>query len=338
MKEIGSEFWDIPTTETINNSLLQHNVSWYLSGRSALNAILDDICSSNKLKTAALPSWCCDSMIKPFLSHGLSVKFYSVYLDENRHLVQEIDSIHADVKLVMDYFGFKNCPKYIKDSIVIRDITHSIFNNNDDHFADYVFGSLRKWTGFCTGGFAWSNVSELAALPYAFDSLEYISLRKKAMEMKKSFINYSIGDKSFLPMFSQAEEWLDRNETTYGSTELDYNAFKYLDIDYIKMKRRENANHLLNRLHRFSFVEAIYDDDCPLFVPLFLESKKRDGLRKFLIENRIYCPIHWGVSEYHELKDIEKRVYDEELSIICDQRYDVKEMYYIADKIEEYLR
>ena len=47
----------------------------------------------------------------------------------------------------------------------------------------------------------------------------------------------------------------------------------------------------------------VFSQACPLFVPLFLESKKRDGLRKFLIENRIYCPIHWGVSEYHELKD-----------------------------------
>lgn len=337
MKEIGSEFWDIPTMETINNSLLPQNVSWYLSGRSALNAILDDICSSNKFKAAALPSWCCDSMIKPFLSHGLSVKFYSVYLDENRHLVQEIDSIHADVKLIMDYFGFKNCPKYEKDSMVIRDITHSFFNNNDYH-VDYVFGSLRKWTGFYTGGFAWSNVSEFDVQSLVPDDVEYVSLRKKAMEMKENYIECFDGNKSFLPMFSQAEEWLDNNEIIYSSTERDLNAFEHLDVNLIKTKRHENAAVLLDRLSKFSFIKSINDDEYPLFVPIFIENKNRDGLRRFLIDNKIYCPVHWGISEYHKLKDIEKRVYDEELSIICDQRYSIDEMVYIADKIEEYLR
>ena len=41
MKEIGSEFWDIPIG-TEKNSLLK-NTTWFISGRAAFRAILKQI-------------------------------------------------------------------------------------------------------------------------------------------------------------------------------------------------------------------------------------------------------------------------------------------------------
>lgn len=334
MKEIGSEFWNIPTRVERTKSPFPNNNSWYLSGRSALNAILDDLCNKHSIKTALLPSWCCDSMIKPFLSHGLKVEFYPVYLDNNI-LVQDINADKCDAVLVMDYFGFHNCPQITTSSIVIRDITHSMFCNQA-YNADYVFGSLRKWTGFYTGGFAWSNNSNLSRQPVATN--EYIALRKKAMQLKSDYIEKSIGDKSFLSLFSDAEEWLDNNEFVFGTAERDLNAFEHLDIPNVRKQRRENASYLISRLSDYSFIKGISDTDCPLFVPIFLKKEKRNSLRSYLIENKIYCPIHWGISEYHNLNNKTRHIYDEELSIICDQRYDIADMQYIADKIEEFLR
>ena len=71
MKEIGSEFWDVPVTE-IENNIFPKSTQWFLSGRSALQAIINDI---KECHTVAMPSWCCDSMVKPFVDAGYTVRF-----------------------------------------------------------------------------------------------------------------------------------------------------------------------------------------------------------------------------------------------------------------------
>lgn len=335
MKEIGSEFWDIPLSNNNTQLPFPKETVWYLSGRSALNAILDDICKNGNIKSAALPSWCCDSMIKPFIIHDLNVSFYPVYLDKSNHLIQEIESVKRDVILVLDYFGFHNCPQFKTEAIVIRDITHSVFSDRE-YNADYVFGSLRKWTGFYTGGFAWSNNSKLKNAYEKADELEYCILRKQAMNMKKKYIEKSVGDKVFLALFSKAEEWLDDNDIVYGSADRDMSLFGKLDTSTIHEQRQRNARYLIERLGELSFDTQLSADECPLFVPIFLENTKRNSLRKHLIDNSIYCPVHWGISEYHKLTEQTREIYDTELSIICDQRYELSDMERIADTIESF--
>ena len=71
MSEIGSEFWDVPIVEK-QNSLFPEFTQWYLSGRSALQAIIKEL---KDCHIVAMPSWCCDSMIKPFVDVGIKVHF-----------------------------------------------------------------------------------------------------------------------------------------------------------------------------------------------------------------------------------------------------------------------
>ena len=75
------------------------------------------------------------------------------------------------------------------------------------------------------------------------------------------------------------------------------------------------------------------DTDCPMFVPIFVPDGKRDELRRYLIRNEIYCPVHWPVSEYHVLDEKTKEIYDNELSLVCDQRYNEKDMKRMIDTI-----
>ncbi len=61
--------------------------------------------------------------------------------------------------------------------------------------------------------------------------------------------------------------------------------------------------------------------DCPLFVPIIIDD--RDNKRKKLINNQIYLPVHW-----HNELNIDNKIYEKELSLVCDQRYneeDIKE-------------
>lgn len=339
MKEIGSEFWGVPLTAGNDCNHLLRNAKWYLSGRSALNAILDRIQTKNHCLTAALPSWCCDSIIKPFLIHDINVRFYPVYLDENNRLIQDVEKVEkCDITLIMDFFGFKNFTFDTAkiDGIVIRDLTHSVFSDipND---ADYYFGSLRKWTGFWTGGFAWSENEELLVPETVNELHKYVVTRKSAMQLKKDYIKDVSSDKQFLSLFSWAENWLDENDEVLGGTLRDSLLVEKMDIGYIRRRRRSNAEYLLKRLGKNSFVSEISDNDCPLFVPVFFDKDMRDRLRRHLIDNDIYCPVHWPVTEYHKLSNEAQTIYQKELSIICDQRYDLEDMARICDCIEEFI-
>ena len=148
MREIGSEFWDVPIIDKMNN-LFPESSQWFLSGRSGLQAIIKEL---GEARSVSLPSWCCESMIKPFVDAGLEVHFYPVYWSEGQ-LFQEW-SFDCDALFLIDYFGYSGAipaPNGFKGT-VIRDVTHSIFSTTYSD-AEYYFGSLRKWCGVWTGGY-----------------------------------------------------------------------------------------------------------------------------------------------------------------------------------------
>lgn len=316
--EIGSEFWDVPLTNTVNG-VFSSSTQWYLSGRHALRAIINDL---ECCDTVAIPSWCCDSIVKPFVDAGINVTFYPVYWDHG--LVQEV-STDCDVLVIMDYFGYSCAQPDLNDyrGVVIRDITHSVFTTTYQD-ADYYFGSLRKWCGVRTGGYVWTKNGH--QLKYdSTDSTRYYSIRENAMNQKAEYISGIRDDKDYLNLFEVAEEMLDDSRIV-ASSDIDiYNAER-LDIDYIKKRRRINAEVLRSAFPDMLIIKDYSSDDCPLFVPIRVPNGKRDSLRRFLIDKEIYCPVHWPVSEYHRIDSRSEDIYRNELSLICDQRYDEKDM------------
>ena len=333
MPEIGSEFWDIPTTE-YDNGVFQYSPQWFLSGRSALQSIIKELIDC---KSVGLPSWCCDSMIKPFIDAGMNVSFYPVYW--NNKLIQELET-GSDVILLMDYFGYSSSVR-VPDSyngIIIRDVTHSIFSNSFDD-ADYYFGSLRKWCGFLTGGFAWAQDGDPLSV-LKLSSKGYVELREKAMQKKAKYIVDTafcdtIHDKRYLKLFSEAEALLD-DVGEEAAIERDIYLAKHLDIDTMKSKRRSNAKVLMEAFKDWLLFPELKDNDCPMFVPILVPGRKRNELRQYLIEKEIYCPVHWPLSSYHFLEDRERLIYDNELSLVCDQRYNENDMARIVEAINDF--
>lgn len=306
MKEIGSEFWDVPLQKQING-IFPEKTQWFLSGRHALRAIVQDL---QGIQSIALPSWCCDSMVQPFVDAGIKVQFYPVIIKKGdaREIIRNCDAF-----LQMDYFGYDSEPIIMEDykGTVIHDVTHSIFSSLDPG-ADYFFGSLRKWCGVWTGGFAWGKQLK----PPGTANEEYVRLRQTAMKQKAEYINKGTGSKeSFLSTFSHAEEMLDEKEILGGDPR-DIDAAKHLDVELIKYQRRENARVLMEAFPDRLIFNTIRENDCPLFVPIRLPHDLRNALRTHLIQKSIYCPIHWPLTGYHHLTDEEIMLYDEELSLV----------------------
>ena len=62
----------------------------------------------------------------------------------------------------------------------------------------------------------------------------------------------------------------------------------------------------------------------------------RDELKRYLISNNIYCPVHWPKSEYHKLNVETEKLYNQEISLVCDQRYSLDDMQNICKVILEF--
>lgn len=330
MREIGSEFWDVPTTKR-KVDIIPESAQWFLSGRSALQAIIYDL---KDCRTVLMPSWCCDSMVKPFFDAGLDVHFYPVYF--NGGLVQEI-SFDADVLFLMDYLGYSSSVPDLSwyKGIVIRDVTHSIFSTTYSD-ADYYFGSLRKWCGIWTGGYAWNQDGHRLVIDSEnSDKCKYTTLRETAMLQKAEYICGLRTDKNYLKIFAEAEETLESMRITSAS-DRDIGLAQILDIEFIRTRRRANAEVLRSAFLEMLIFKEIDEADTPMFVPILVPDGKRDALRRYLINNEIYCPVHWPISEYHTISEQEKFIYENELSLVCDQRYIEKDMQRMVDVIKRF--
>lgn len=335
MKEIGSEFWNVPIRD-IDNDFFSSTIDWYVSGRSALKAIIYEL---KETKSVALPSWCCDSIIETFLQAGKDVMFYPVYC-KNGALFQDI-RFDCDILFIMDFFGYIDKQytgfETIYKGIVIRDVTHSIFSKSYQD-ADYYFGSMRKWCGMWTGGYAWSRDGH-HLVNYNFSVEAYIELRNSAMKLKESYINGMIANKqnnevksTFLSYFRKAEEYLDSFDIV-SAEKRDIELARKLDIDLIKRRHKSNAKVLINEFEEWTVFPNLSEYDCPMFVPIIIPDQKRDKLQSYLIRKGIYCPIHWPISQYHRLNSLTRYLYDNEISLVCDHRYSEKDMYTIIESI-----
>lgn len=330
VNEIGSEFWDVPLTDD-ENGLFGRGTQWYISGRSALKAILGCLSSC---RTASLPYWCCESMIKPFIDTGIGVSFYHAYRTDGQPPEPDTD---CDIILLMDYFGYSSRPTALDGykGTVIRDTTHSLFSR-DYTDADYYFGSLRKWCGVKTGGYAFSKDCTKISEGENADPV-YSSLRRKAMTWKSEYISGLHRDKGYLAIYAEAEKMLE----SYGIVQADPDDISdacHIDIGFVRKKRRGNAAILMEGLKNMLMFPTLEDTDCPLFVPVIVPDGKRDELRCLLTSAEIYCPIHWPLSQYHSPDETSMCIYNNELSLVCDQRYSANDMDRIVETVKKFLR
>jgi dTDP-4-amino-4,6-dideoxygalactose transaminase len=333
--EIGSEFWNAPVGPG-TNALFPAGVQWYASGRSALKAILRDI---GPARTAALPSWCCDSVVKPFLDAGMEVRFHPVRRTPEG-LEQEIDT-SCDILFVMDFFGFSPLrPPFHSHPCVIRDATHSLFSSPSSG-ARYVFGSLRKWCGVYGAGFAWSD----HPLPMA-DSGDhgYAACRQEAMTFKARYLRDKAsglpcdGAKTrYLDLFGKAEETLDALDAVPAHPR-DVFVASNLDADTLVRRRRANARILMDAFPELLLFPELRPLDVPLCVPILVPGGRRDALRRFLIQREIYLPVHWPRTPLQDKAPDPSGFYRDELSLVCDQRYSEADMDRMVRAIREFLK
>ena len=351
--EIGSEFWEGSTPldgcgveKWLPSGM---DIIYTLCGRTALELILRDALGGPFIHRAYLPSYCCHTMIEPFIRKGIEVEFYDVVFSESGIQCNFCEENDCEMVLLMDFFGFRDKETDRRASrqraagkCVVYDATHALFCQNVDYGAyNYVLGSFRKWfgvnAGFCAKGGAWNY------LPALKQSKGYSELRNAAFLEKRRYMQGELTEKEhFLQAFAQAEAQLALDYEEYGPDERSLNILKAINVDFIRRRRTENAAAVIEAVYKIdslsvdSVFKTVGEDECPLFVPLRVDSGMRAELRQFLIQNQIYYPVHWPLSNLHTLTEKAKGVYETELSFVCDQRYSVSDMMHAIERIRSF--
>lgn len=345
--EIGSEFWKFEDKLKNDNKEFWNfgkDTKFTLSGRTSIYYVLKNILKYRNVKKAYLPSYSCDSMTKPFRDLGIEVDYYDVYYNEG--LKYNIDIREdIDIFLAMNYFGYSqtNMDSYIKKfknagKVVIEDITHSIFSSKKySNQSDYLIGSLRKWFPIASGGIAVCTDSNFEIDLQKSTNEKMIDIKKVAMKNKKDYIENkeNISKETFLNEYRESGKILEEDYKNYSTDSESLKIIMGINLEEIKNLRIENSkiiyDKLKNNVNIEFFVKDYNENDGLLFVPIILEKEKRDALRKYLIENNVYLPVHWP--QEGKISNIAEN----ELSLICDQRYNKNEIEEYIDLIIEFL-
>ena len=345
--EIGSEFWNVPRGG-MTTALPDTNTQFVLSGRTALELVARDLIAERKIRSVCLPPYCSTSMLFPFEHPGLGLRFYDVLPSADG--VQRVFPEHhgCDAVLLLDYFGFFQPEtaalaehEHKRGTAIILDHVQSLFSESEAlKYADYTVTSWRKWFFSCAGA-ATKCCGEWTVRPSKSANMQYVSLRKEAAKKKAAYLEHGIGEKqAFLDGFAEAEKLLDADFSDYAADSESLDALLHLDIALLKQRRRENADVIYAALKKLgdSRIRPLFPHlevgDVPLFVPVLVDPAIRAELRLFLIQNQVYCPIHWPDAQTGG----GEMLYAQELSLLCDQRYTAADIEWEMNLIKEFFK
>ena len=133
---------------------------------------------------------------------------------------------------------------------------------------------------------------------------------------------------------------MDLDFSDYAADSDSVDALSSLDVQFLKQRRHENASVIYEALNELDnpsirpLFPQLGENDTPLFVPVLVSPEIRADLRRFLIQNQVYCPIHWPDAQTGG----GAALYASELSLLCDQRYTAEDIKLEMNLIKEFFK
>ena len=342
--ELGSEFNlnfnELSLTENnLINFLSTYSTLWLDSGRSAIKCIetLSD-------KIVLLPEYICESVISCFNIHN--VKFYKI----NEDFTIDVDDLFSKINrnigaiFIVNYFGCihnENILLKIRDIAdflgitVVEDNTQSLFSKHNS-IGDYQVASVRKWLPCPNGGVLYSSKNNLKVDGTKFYRSKHND-KVKAMLLKDMYLKDNLDvNEVYRQIFVNAEEKFSQ-DSIYKISDLSRFIINCFDVDKLVSKRKRNYQHLKEGLKTLGInvTHTLSEKECPFVLPLRV--KNRNDFREFLIDNRIYCAVHWPFDGPDaENRSIAKYNADTLISLPVDQRYSESDIDYMLEVISRY--
>lgn len=356
LKEIGSNFWIAPEDIRKTSDIVLtpdlfdckgEDYVWLSSCRSAITLVLQTIEARDPQikKIAYLPSFTCHTVFEPFINAGYQIKALPMTFNlfsNAKDISDEVLQAECGVVFFHRFFGFDTLPEIDsvvekfreKGVVIIEDCTQSMYSHIGRMDADYFVGSIRKWCGVLDGGFAVCKEGYFVNKPKAHD-VKLEKVKREACEMKYEYIYHSKGEKNdFLVRYGEAESILATQTHFFVISPLSMIIQANLNIDELRVVRRENYNYLYSFLSSMDGISPVFDkitkNVVPLYFPIFCED--HFSIQKKLSEHAIYAPIVWPKSNNIPVSSpISDYIYEHILCIPVDQRYGRDDMNRIID-------
>lgn len=320
MKEIGGYF----ELELNNNGEYYENAIKVNSGRNAIQYIL----KAQRIKRIYVPYYTCETVIEPAITLGIEHSFYSI--DEKLEIVDlRPEMIQKDEKVIyINYFGIKN--QYLDkladeyNEKLLADNTQAFYKRPIKNI-DTCY-SPRKFFGVLDGGYVFTSttLNESLESESAYNRMEFMLARveNKASDFyqKYKMHNHDMCNRPLKKMSLLTNKIL-----------------KNINYEKAKLLRERNFYYLHSKLQYLNKLKIdIQSIEGPMYYPLWLEL---DGLREFLINNKIYVATYWPeVMDFTSDSECnEVRLTKYLLALPIDQRYSFEDMERIYRLIEEFL-
>lgn len=302
-------------------------------GRSALKLALQAILQKGCSKNAWLPAYCCSSVIQPFRELGFDIKFYSMGSDMKTP--SKLPSPMTDgAFLFIHYFGKKNSViidwlarhNNVEDCFIIEDCVQASLNDNVGFYGDFSVRSFRKFLPQPDGALLKS--SQPFDYSLAHSNEDYISQKVVGKLLRGS----NQAEQEFLKLLAESEQIVEQNVIPRHMSWISKFLYSKTDINYIKQQRRNNWLYFHSLLQASCLYDIVINPlhtsletgEVPLGYPVIVKRDLRNDLRHFLMQNGIFCPIHWVIDDrYYAGYDdigIERIISESILTLPIDQR------------------
>lgn len=338
---IGGEFEIDPVSLKSQVKWDDSNGLYYSSGRAALYYILENIRQQSSLiDTILLPDYLCESIIETVNLKGYKIKYYEL-TDQLTIKRENFSKLYSgkEAVLLINYFGLVNTEEqveYIRTldsySCIILDNVQAFYDMGNQTKANYSFTSFRKWFPIPDGALVKTKEVGVSSPKGENKFVEY----KTAASILKNCRNENVKlDDIYLNLFDKGEQLIPANMDAQMST-VSKLIFSNLDFDSIAIRRIENAKFIISELKELGInpLLNLKENKVPLFVPIKLNA--RDLIRVKLAEKGIFCPVHWPVIIPDQLLK-GREMFEKELSIVIDQRYNIQDMSQIIAIIKQCL-
>lgn len=326
---------------------IRWNFSYFNTGRAAIEALLVHLKKERRLRIW-LPSYDCDSVLGAAKRSGIDIHYYRIGRDL-RIISQDLGEIKEDdILYVVNLFGKTEEPKTLekiqelksKGVIVIEDLTLALFSEGTGvGYGDYVIGSVRKWLPIPDGGFVASK-SELPDFEKKQAAYDYTLYYLTAQLMKYEYLKDNNLDKQqFLSLSNKGMESLFSDYTIREMSQISERIVNQTDFEAVKKIRCENYRNLYQQLQVISEIKLMVEPtENAIPLGMVISTEDRGALFRNLVQNGIYCNIHWRPNESTEQYEDSDYLSKHCLTIPCDQRYGKAEMDYIVQTIKNYFQ
>jgi len=315
---------------------MNRKCSFYLNARSAILAVINCL----RPKMVWMPSYLCLSMLDSPKIANTPVKFFPVnkylQIEENGWIS---DIMEGDVTIVIDYFGFK-MPEWVYKEIkergawIIEDACQALLSLHVGKYSDFIVYSPRKFVGVPDAGILWCNNESLVSIEKIKPPSSWWFKAFAACLLRREFDNsQSDGDQIWFRLFKEME--FEMPVGNYEASSLSITLLELAtDWESISRKRRENYMILLKELRDFAIYRDLPDDVVPLGFPISVNN--RNKLQQKMFNANIYPAIHWHLTDIVPEQFLESHKLSQNImTLMCDQRYDKKDIERIINIVKE---